>query len=156
MTDWNEVVDRLIDSLKAKQDARLESEQQSSADAADQSKAADLAAYRARQFVSELVELATKVSGRLGPELGRPVPIHIEQLLNPFHGDHHDYRTAIRVSKRELYMNACMGVVSIERRDVGTGTRVSRLVLKGFDLMPAHRTETVARTLKEFLEDSVD
>lgn len=155
MTESDEVIDRIIAGLKADAEADLSAQRQSSVDAIDQTRSDELAANRARQFVDELRELAAQMGPRLGPELGRPIPVQIESVINPFHGTHHDFRTGIRVLQHEIHVSACQGTVSVEFRDVATGNRESRLMIEGSDLMPSQRHETIGRTLAALLQRSL-
>src|SRR6266496_1511141 len=102
MAEPHNVLDGILAELKASQDRRLAAERQTSADAAESAPARVLPAAWARQFVQELADQCVVLETRLGPELGRPVPMRVDQVMNPFHGTHHDYRVAVRVSQHEL------------------------------------------------------
>jgi hypothetical protein len=155
MTEHQQDLDRLLAELKEKEERRLATEQQARADAAETATTEILPSAWARQFVAEFADQCAWLQPRLGPELGRPIAMQVDPVMNPFHGTHHDYRTSVRVSQHELRVNACESTVRIDVSDLASGRSQPHTTFGSVDLTPSKRPAALEETLRSFLSKAL-
>jgi hypothetical protein len=155
MTDDQESRDRLFEELRSLVRAMGDAHSQEHADRAERQAVQEFSgathADWARTFVYDLHGASEQFLPTIVPTIGRLVPTRIDPILNPFHGTHHDFRTTIRVSQTEMYVNACAGTVTIDIDDLRNSRRDRIAELDSSDLSPDARPDTLQTALETFI-----
>jgi len=151
----DEELEALLDEVASRDRERRGQAAADQASAAADAAGPAIEAQWARMFVEELRESFEGVLPQVGLKLGRAINFRVDQVMNPFHETHHDYRLAARLGQLELQVFACEAAVAVEMADLRSGGTPLRQHLGRAELRSADRPASVRSVVHRFVETAV-